>query len=284
MICSSLHFLFFHIRGDKFRKEFANLHEVRSLLPKTVNMMALTATATKKTRNIIMRTLGMNECSKVVSICPSKPNVMYSVAKFTCLEDIFGRTCTLLREQPLHGRVIVFCRTIVECSDLYLYFREALGTSFLYPPDAPDKCEYRLVEVFHSLLEPSHKQRIVTTFTNPTSPLRVIIATVAFGMGIDFPDVRKVIHFGPPEDIDIYIQETGRAGRDGHQCHALLLSRKGGSHVDDDMLAYTELNRPACRRDFLFKDYDDYFNKRSCKCMCCDLCQSVCKCSLCAIP
>ena len=230
-----------------------------------------------------MQALGMKESSKVVSICPSKPNIAYSVAKFTCFADIFQSICVMLKNKLLRGRVLVFCQTIADCSDLYVYFREVLGHAFLYPPDAPDKCEYRLVEVFQSLLEPSHKQRIVATFNNPDSPLQVVIATVAFGMGIDIPDIRKVIHFGPPEDIDTYIQETGRAGRDGLQCHALLLARKGSIHVDNDMLAYTALRSPACRRDFLFKDYDDYQNNSSSKCSCCDLCQSLCECVMCDI-
>lgn len=78
----------------------------------------------------------------------------------------------------------------------------------------------------------------MTCFTSPISPLRVVIATVAFGMGINCHNVRTVVHYGPPEDIDTYIQETGRVGRDGQSSHALLLARKRSAHIEEDMAAY----------------------------------------------
>ena len=79
----------------------------------------------------------------------------------------------------------------------------------------------------------------------------------------------------------MYIQETGRGGRDGRQCQALLLSRKTRLHVDAEMQAYTDLKSPSCRRDFLFGQYSDYKNNSFSKCLCCDNCQLVCKCCIC---
>ena len=67
------------------------------------------------------------------------------------------------------------------------------------------------------------KNQIVTNFTTP-SPLRIIISTVAFGMGVDCPDVHLVVHLGPPTDFEMYVQEVGRAGRDGVTSYAILLS------------------------------------------------------------
>ena len=62
---------------------------------------------------------------------------------------------------------------------------------------------------------PTVKVKILEQFTSPSSSLCVVIATVAFGMGVNCPDVRQIIHWGVPEDTEIYIQESGRAGRDG---------------------------------------------------------------------
>ncbi len=62
-------------------------------------------------------------------------------------------------------------------------------------------------------------------FTKP-SQLRIVIATIAFGMGIDCPDVQSIIHLGPSDDLESYIQETGRAGRDGQTAYAKLLITK----------------------------------------------------------
>ena len=67
------------------------------------------------------------------------------------------------------------------------------------------------------------KDTIIRSFKSSTAPLRIVIATIAFGLGIDCTDVRQVIHLGPPEDIESYIQQIGRCGRDGKDCRALML-------------------------------------------------------------
>ena len=103
--------------------------------------------------------------------------------------------------------MIIFCPKIHDCSDIYLYSKKDLGDSFLYPTDGPDMCEFRLVEVFHSVLDESHKQ-ILSAFSDPSSPLRIVIATIAFGVGINYLDIDKIIHYGPPHDMDMYIQEN----------------------------------------------------------------------------
>ena len=75
-------------------------------------------------------------------------------------------------------------------------------------------------------------------------------------MGVDCPNVRQVIHLGPPEEKEAYIQETGRAGRDGLQSFAILLLVKGmRQYVDKDMKKYI-MNCDLCRRNSLFSDFE----------------------------
>ena len=92
---------------------------------------------------------------------------------------------------------------------------------FKEPLDAPDVPQCRLVGMFHSSTDSLVKDIVLKMFCAP-SCLRVIIATVAFGMGVDCQDVTQVIHLGSPDSIDSYIQETGHAGRSGSLSLALL--------------------------------------------------------------
>ena len=110
----------------------------------------------------------------------------------------------------------------------------------------------------------------------------MLIASVAFGMGIDISDIRTIIHFGASEDTESYIQAVGRAGRDGAQAKAMLFVRKKEKrHIQKQMRDYIE-NKTSCRRTILFKDYD-YDKKPTSNCMCCDVCARSCQCGLCEI-
>uniref|UniRef100_A0A1X7V1D6 DNA 3'-5' helicase n=1 Tax=Amphimedon queenslandica TaxID=400682 RepID=A0A1X7V1D6_AMPQE len=96
----------------------------------------------------------------------------------------------------------------------------------------------------------SQKQSILKLYTYPNGHLRIVIATVAFGMGIDCPSIRRVIHWGPPTDLKGYIQETGRTGHDGKKANVTLYyskrdisfqyRRKKACHHTSDILLFVE--------------------------------------------
>ena len=101
---------------------------------------------------------------------------------------------------------------------------------------------------------------------------------------IDCPDVYEIVHIGPPNDVDSYLQETGRAGQDGMQSVAVLFQIPGESktQVEQDIKAYTK-NASRCRREMLFKNFDVHIRKATSLCMCCDVCHELCKCGQCKI-
>ena len=98
---------------------------------------------------------------------------------------------------------------------IYHFFGRSLGEGFTEPPGAPDLPRLRLVDMFSHCTHDSVKTTIITQFTMD-SPLRVVVVIIAFGMGINCPDLWQIIHCGVLNDPEMYVQdESGRAGRDG---------------------------------------------------------------------
>ena len=255
--------------------------EVRSLLPREVKVMALTATATKPVRLAVINTLGMKK-PHVVAFTPVKKNLMYAVSTFENVEDSFGPVVRRLKvEHALFPRMIIFTRSFSMAGNIYLYFMSELGEDATEPRDAPNLSAFRIVDMFTSVIEKDHKESIIRLFTRD-SHLRLVIATIAFGMGVDLPDVRQVISVGCPDDVESYIQETGRAGRDGLCSLALLLHIKGDSRPLSQSIKDYKNNTDRCRRDCLFEDTDYYEHiDLGKKCLCCDVCMKLCYCAVC---
>lgn len=129
---------------------------------------------------------------------------------------------------------------------------------------------------------PSVKSKILKQFTSPSS-LRLVIATIAFGMGVNCPDVRQVIHWGVPEDTEMYVQESGRAGRDGNLACALLLKNPRDldkRYTSKQMIDYCVNKSSVCRRSMLYSEFPGC-ELSSVGCVCCDVCAKSCKCGQC---
>ena len=127
--------------------------------------------------------------------------------------------------------------------------------------------------MYTSCTEP--KESILQSFCCEHGTLRVIIATIAFGMGLDCPNIREVIHWGPSSDLESYIQETGRAGRDGYLSHATLMHGAGDRrYCSPEMMLYVE-NEKKCRRQLLFSDFEPDSRNPCKQCQCCDICKVI---------
>lgn len=277
-------FKFRFSRGEKFRTEFSHLNEVRSIIPTTVKIMALTATATKSTRSFIIRSLSMQK-PEIIYIPPAKDNILYTVIdKPSAVSDFFQPIVEKLKVERNMGRVIIFCKTYNNVIMIYQYFKEALGEYYTEPKGSVNYVINRVVDVYTHCTHETVKNKIITQFTKQ-SPLRVVIATIAFGMGIDCPDVRHIIHWGVPADAEMYIQESGRAGRDGKISCATIVKSSADldkRYTTQHMIDYCKNKSGICRRKLLFEDFDDcFFTFKGCKC--CDVCQKSCNCGQCDV-
>ena len=271
--------LFSNCRGDEFRTAFAQIGELRSIIPDKVGVLALTATASHATFAAVCERLSVSiEEVKVVAAPPQRENITYSIKPLKPLDEFASDLSTeigVLRAE--YPKTIVFCRRYKDCSKLYRLLRKNLDSGFTHPPGYPNFHKFRLVDMYTRASTPEMKEKVLSSFTIPNSKLRLVVGTTAFGMGIDCPDIRQVIHYGPPSDVEQYVQESGRAGRDDLQSVAILMYGRPGKYVTQVMKSYGE-NSSACRRQILFKDFIcNTYVPTSPSVKCCDICALKCQ-------
>ncbi len=214
--------------------------------------MALTATATKTTRQQVRRWLGMVR-PLIITESPNRPNIKYMVRIPTNLEETLAPLEEEVKRRRMNmDKVIVFCCTYDDCAHICMFLRSRLVKG-VQPIGVPDLARFRL---FTACTHRDVKDNIFHVFSKPDGTLRVVVATVAFGMGLDCPNVRHIIHWGPSNDIELYVQETGRAGRDGLPAEALLyyVSHPSNRFLEESMKDYC--NKYTYRRHLLLKDFD----------------------------
>src|SRR2546425_111295 len=233
--------------GNEFRPVYRRLGMFRSLLgrPPTI---ALTGSATPAARADILHVLRMPDAEVVV---PSfdRPNLVFLARRVRDDRERFATIRARVRDAPGASLIYTPTRRLTE-----LVTRALLRTSVRAAP-------------YHAGLTASTRRRVLRAFL--ADRVRVIVATSAFGMGIDKPDVRRVLHWGPPPTLEAYYQEAGRGGRDGGAAACMVLWRRedfAWGNVAPAMRGYVEARR--CRRRTLL----EHFGEKLEQCSGCDVC------------
>ena len=210
--------------GNEFRPVYRRLGMFRSLLgrPPTI---ALTGSATRAARADILHVLRIPDAHVVVTSF-DRPNLAFAVHRVRDDRERFAVIRERVRDGPGAALIYTPTRRLTE-----LVTRALLRTSIRAAP-------------YHAGLTPDTRRRVLRAFL--ADRVHVIVATSAFGMGIDKPDVRQVLHWGPPPTLEAYYQEAGRAGRDGNDSECTILWRSqdlSWGNVAPAMHRYVEARR-----------------------------------------
>ncbi|XP_078355691.1 bifunctional 3'-5' exonuclease/ATP-dependent helicase WRN-like [Oculina patagonica] len=263
-----------------FRVWFSRLHELKSLLP-GCPVIALTATATSDTRAAIFESLLFDKPHMVLE-SPDKENINYVVHymdKKTSLSDYFSWISDEVIEHGTRAtRTIIYCQTIKQCAVVYSTLKMLLGNKMYEDPSCKN-AKRVLLEMLHSCSPLKNKENILESFQCEGGCIRILVATIAFGMGIDCKEVHRTVHFGPAKNVEAYMQESGRAGRDGKKSTAYILYQSLQlGHVERDIKNFLYLK--SCRRKFLMDFFDVQCSPKVPLHLCCDNCSLACKCGL----
>lgn len=248
--------------GNSFRSSYLELRKLRVFFPK-VPIMALTGTATPKVAKDIITLLGLRN-PITFRASSNRPNLSYFVErKSTPEKDLIP----LLDGDP----VIIYCQSRKDTEKITDLLQE-LGVE---------------AGAYHAGMSGDQRNKVYEKFIDGT--ISTIVATISFGMGIDKADIRKVIHYGCPKDVESYLQETGRAGRDGQPGKCYIFYAPADFNINrffvrgiedpiirehrEEMTAAIEryVYLTTCRRKYLLEYFDE---KLEGECTGCDNCQN----------
>ena len=203
--------------GHDFRPDYKELKILKERFP-SVPLMALTATATDKVQHDITINLGIEQDVITFKQSFNRTNLRYYVYPKN-LKTVHRDMVSFISSHYPNESGIIYCTSKKECEKMADTLRSTFGLSVYF---------------YHAGLEKEDRCEIQRKWAN--NQIQIIVATIAFGMGIDKPDVRFVIHYSLPKSLEGYYQETGRCGRDGNESCCIMYYNYGDKKIIEFMI------------------------------------------------
>ncbi|EQA37710.1 ATP-dependent DNA helicase, RecQ family [Leptospira inadai serovar Lyme str. 10] len=208
--------------GHDFRPEYRKLHTLRSAFPENIPWVALTATATDRVKKDICDSLGLKDPASVQGTY-ARPNLKFRIQFPESERDKEKELLSILENGNFRksnsGKAIIYCATRSKVDDVYEMLK---------------KSGYK-VGKYHAGRTDSSREKTQDGYTSGKT--NVLVATNAFGMGLDSPNVRLVLHYQVPSSLESYYQEAGRAGRDGKNSDCVLFFHTGDLSIQNFLLS-----------------------------------------------
>ncbi|CAB4006118.1 ATP-dependent DNA helicase -like [Paramuricea clavata] len=240
-----------------FREAFSRVSELRSFLPGGTPALALTATAGEDMRKRLAKFIGFPGEHFRIIVSPNKNNIRFTIIKADKHLNCLNWLVEMIRDKKEHTPfTLIFCQVVNDIVFIMSYLLMQLGSSNFYVRGNTPEQQSSLVGVYYSQTPQSLKDTVTTSFEGDGCT-RVAIASSSLSMGVDFPNVKYVIHFGPSKSLSSQLQEAGRAGRDGSEAFNIIMYlRKHIRNCEKQVKHAIKSGEKSCVRQALLSHFD----------------------------
>lgn len=230
----------------------------------------------KKSREGLVKLLGLRSL-EIADVSINNKNICFSVQKVKKGLSSFNWLVDKIAEHQKNSpKTIIFCQSITDLSTVLSYLLMKLGDrAYVDQKKSLSKC---VLGVYHSNSPDELKECVKKSFTFDDGPIRVVLATSALSLGVNFKDVRYVIHYGPAPDLRNHLQQAGRAGRDRNQFFNVIFYHGQQLRLCDKQMK-NSIKVLTCPRVAFLKQFVDAVELLKDRHDCCSICHRMCKCS-----